>query len=93
MSCSTRVPRVQFGVPPNCERVIKSQDERFLTVVATKVLDETSETTHGTRVLHQTIYRVSTSPLILPPPPPRFLPFQRDNDKKRDINNERNRHK
>ena len=27
MSCSTRVSQVQFGVSPNCRRVIKSQDK------------------------------------------------------------------
>ena len=56
--CSTRVPRVQFGVSPNCERAKKSQDECFLIAIATKVSDETSETTRETRVLNKIYARV-----------------------------------
>jgi len=52
--CSTRLRRVQFGVPPNC-RVARTQAVRSTEIVCRgwqAVSGVTPETTRGTRVLH-----------------------------------------
>jgi hypothetical protein len=53
-ACSTRVPRVQFGVPPNCGgahdlALDRSHHEQRR---PSPVSGATPETTRGTRVLH-----------------------------------------
>jgi hypothetical protein len=52
-ACSTRVPRVQFGVPPTCGRTRRHTftSPRHQKRPPSRVSGATPETTRGTRVL------------------------------------------
>lgn len=56
-ACSTRVPRVQFGVPPNCGEQGEQtyHRPRLLTRRSSPVSGGTPEATRGTRVLQMRI--------------------------------------
>lgn len=55
-SCSIRVPRVQCGVPPNCEETRRQTRIRsHYAIRRPSVSGGTPETTRETRVLHPAI--------------------------------------